>query len=220
MQVILLERVAKLGQMGEIVNVKDGYARNYLLPQGKALWASNENQAKFDAEKATLEARNLETKAEAEKAAQRLDGQQFVVIRQASDAGSLYGSVSTRDAPDPAAEAGFEVDPRQVALDAPIKELGIHNVTVTLHPEVAAVIELNVARSAEEAELQKEGKNIADLRAEEEAEAEFEIAELFDDIGAAQLDELETPVEQKNEPEALADPQAAADEDEEGGPIA
>ena len=220
MQVILLERVAKLGQMGEIVNVKDGYARNYLLPQGKALWASKENQAKFDAEKATLEARNLESKGEAETLAEKLDGQQFVVIRQASDAGSLYGSVSTRDAAEAATEAGFSVDRRQVALDAPIKELGIHKVTVTLHPEVDAVIELNVARSAEEAELQKEGKNIADLRAEEEAEAEFEIAELFDDIGAAQLDELESPVEQRNEPAALADPQAGAEDEDEGGPIA
>ncbi|PRY95384.1 LSU ribosomal protein L9P [Hasllibacter halocynthiae] len=222
MQVILLERVAKLGQMGEIVNVKDGYARNYLLPQGKALWASKENQARFESEKAILEARNLESKGEAEKAAERLNGQQFVVIRQASDSGALYGSVSTRDAADAAAEAGFEVDRRQVALAAPIKELGIHEVTVTLHPEVEAVIELNVARSAEEAELQKEGKNIADLRAEEEAEAEFEIAELFDDIGSAQLDELESPVEQRNEPEALADPQAdgEGEDEDEGGPVA
>ena len=197
MQVILLERVAKLGQMGEIVDVKDGYARNYLLPQGKALWASKENQARFDDQKAQLEARNLETKAEAEKLAETLDGQQFVIIRSASDAGALYGSVSTRDAAEAASEAGFSVDRKQVALDAPIKELGIHNVTVTLHPEVEATIELNVARSHEEAELQKEGKSIQELQAEEERQAEFEIAELFDDIGGAQLDELETPDEQR-----------------------
>ena len=203
MQVILLERVAKLGQMGEIVDVKDGYARNYLLPQGKALWASKENQARFDEQKAQLEARNLETKAEAEALAEKLNGQQFVIIRSASDGGALYGSVSTRDAAEAATEAGFSIDRKQVALDAPIKELGVHTVTVTLHPEVDATIELNVARSEEEAELQKEGKSIQELQAEEERQAEFEIAELFDDIGSAQLDELETADEQKTDQPAV-----------------
>ena len=189
MQVILLERVAKLGQMGEVVNVKDGYARNFLLPQGKALFASDANRQAFEGQKVQLEARNAETKGEAEKLAQRLDGEQFVIIRQASDAGALYGSVSTRDAADAATGAGFSIDRRQVALDAPIKELGIHKVTVTLHPEVDCTIELNVARSAEEAELQKAGKSIQELAAEEEAEAEMDIAALFDDIGSAQLDD-------------------------------
>ena len=197
MQVILLERVAKLGQMGEVVNVKDGYARNFLLPQGKALFASDANRQAFEGQKAQLQARNAETKGEAEKLAQRLDGEQFVIIRQASDAGALYGSVSTRDAAEAASEAGFSIDRRQVALDAPIKELGIHRVTVTLHPEVDCTIELNVARSAEEAELQKQGKTIQELAAEEEAEAEMDIAALFDDLGAAQLDEMESPVEQR-----------------------
>ena len=191
MEVILLERVAKLGQMGEVVSVKDGYARNFLLPQKKALWASKANIEQFEAGKAQLEARNAESRSEAEKLADSLNGQQFVVIRSASDAGSLYGSVSTRDAADAAIEAGFTVDRRQVALTAPIKELGLHNVTVTLHPEVDAVIELNVARSAEEAELQAQGVNIQDQAAEDEAQAELEIAELFDEIGAAELDELE-----------------------------
>jgi large subunit ribosomal protein L9 len=190
MDVILLERVAKLGQMGEVVSVKQGYARNFLLPQGKALWASPANVAKFEGQKAQLEARNLDTKAEAESLAAKLDGQQFIVIRSASDSGSLYGSVSTRDAADAATEAGFSVDRKQVALTAPIKELGLHNVLVTLHPEVEATIELNVARSAEEAELQAAGKSIQDLAAEEEAAAEFEISELFDDIGAAGMDEF------------------------------
>ena len=185
MQVILLERVAKLGQMGEVVDVKAGYARNYLLPQKKALTASKANIAAFEVQKAQLEARNLETKKEAEALAEKLDGQQFVVIRAASDAGSLYGSVTTRDAADAAAEAGFSVDRKQVVLTAPIKELGLHSVTVVLHPEVEVTITLNVARSAEEAELQEAGKNIAELAAEEEAAAEFEIQELFDDIGAA-----------------------------------
>ena len=191
MQVILLERVAKLGQMGDIVSVKDGYARNFLLPQKKALWASEANIAQFEAEKAQLEARNLETKKEAEALAEKLGGQQFVVIRQASDGGSLYGSVTTRDAAEAATEAGFSLDRGQVALTAPIKELGMHAVVVRLHPEVDTTIELNVARSTEEAELQAAGINIIDQAAEEEAQAELEIAELFEDIGAAELDELE-----------------------------
>ncbi len=191
MQVILLERVAKLGQMGEVVSVKDGYARNYLLPQGKALWASEANVRKFEAQKSQLEARNLEGKKEAEKLAKKLEGQQFVIIRQASDGGALYGSVSTRDAADAATEAGVSLDRRQVALDRPIKELGLHPVTVTLHPEVEVTIALNVARSQEEAELQSQGKSIQELAAEEEAAAEFEIEQLFDDIGSAQLDGIE-----------------------------
>ena len=191
MQVILLERVAKLGQMGDIVSVKDGYARNFLLPQKKALWASEANVAQFEAEKAQLEARNLETKQEAEALAGKLNGQQFVVIRSASDGGSLYGSVTTRDAAEAATADGFSVDRKQVVLGAPIKELGMHSVTVVLHPEVDATIELNVARSTEEAELQAQGINVVDQAAEEEAAAELEIAELFEDIGAAELDELQ-----------------------------
>ena len=169
MQVILLERVAKLGQMGDIVSVKDGYARNFLLPQKKALWASEANVAQFEAEKAQLEARNLETKKEAEALADKLNGQQFVVIRSASDGGSLYGSVTTRDAAEAATADGFSVDRKQVVLGAPIKELGMHSVTVVLHPEVDATIELNVARSTEEAELQAQGINVVDQAAEEEA---------------------------------------------------
>jgi len=191
MEVILLERVAKLGQMGEVVNVKQGYARNFLLPQGKALRANAANLAKFDAEKAQMEARNLETKKEAESLAEKLDGQQFIVIRSASDAGALYGSVTTRDAAEVATEGGFSVDKRQVVLTGPIKELGLHNVEVNLHPEVQATIQLNVARSEEEAELQASGKSIQELAAEEEAAAEFEIEQLFDDIGAAQAEDDE-----------------------------
>ena len=188
MQVILLERVSKLGQMGEVVDVKPGYARNFLLPQGKALSASKANIAAFEDQKAQLEARNLETKKEAEALAETLNGQQFIVIRSASDAGALYGSVTTRDAAEAATEAGFTVDRKQVVL-APIKELGLHEVQVVLHPEVEATIALNVARSVEEAELQASGKSIQELAAEEEAAAEFEIAELFDDIGSAASDD-------------------------------
>ncbi len=188
MEVILLERVAKLGQMGDVVRVKDGYARNYLLPQGKALRANASNIKRFETEKAQLEARNLETRKEAEALAGKLDGQSFVVIRSASDAGALYGSVTTRAA-DAATAAGFSIDKKQVALDRPIKELGLHSVTVTLHPEVVVKITLNVARSAEEAELQASGKSIQELAAEEEAAAEFEIQELFEDMGSAASDE-------------------------------
>lgn len=185
MDVILLERVAKLGQMGEVVKVKDGYARNFLLPQGKALRANASNIARFENDKAQLEARNLETRKEAEALGGKLDGQVFIVIRSASDGGSLYGSVTPRDAADAATEAGFTVDRKQVVLTGPIKDLGIHTVSVVLHPEVAVSISLNVARSVEEAELQASGKSIQELAAEEEAAADFEIQELFDDIGGA-----------------------------------
>lgn len=206
MDVILLERVAKLGQMGDVVSVKDGYARNYLLPQRKAMRANDNNLKAFEAQKAQLEARNLETKKEAEDLAGRLGGQQFVVIRSASDSGALYGSVTTRDAADAATDAGFSIDRKQVALTAPIKELGLHVVSVVLHPEVDVTITLNVARSTEEADLQASGKSIQELAAEEEAAAEFEIAELFDDIGAAQMDDDE---------DAPAPAAEAADEGEE-----
>jgi large subunit ribosomal protein L9 len=199
MQVILLERVAKLGQMGDVVDVKPGYARNYLLLQGKALTASKENIAGFEAQKAQLEARNLETRKEAEALSEKLDGETFIVIRQASDGGNLYGSVTTRDAANVASEAGFSVDRKQVIIREPIKVLGLHEVEVHLHPEVVAVITLNVARSPEEAELQASGKSIQDAAAEEEAQAEFEVSQLFDDIGGAASDDdgdsglVETP---------------------------
>ncbi|NBT32212.1 MAG: 50S ribosomal protein L9 [Rhodobacteraceae bacterium] len=186
MDVILLERVAKLGQMGEVVKVKDGYARNFLLPQGKALRVNAANIAKFEADKAQLEARNLETKKEASALAEKLDGQTFVVIRSASDGGALYGSVTPRDAAEAATAAGFSVDRKQITLMSPIKDLGLHSLNVVLHPEVSATIRLNVARSVEEAELQASGKSIQELAAEEEAAAEFEMAELFDEMGSAQ----------------------------------
>jgi large subunit ribosomal protein L9 len=186
MQVILLQRVPKLGQMGEVVNVKDGYGRNYLLPQGKALRANAANLKAFEGKKAQLEAQNLETRKEAEAVAAKLDGQTYVIIRSASDAGALYGSVTTRDAADAATAGGVTVNRNQVVLDRPIKELGLHPVSVQLHPEVLAKFTVNVARSPEEAELQASGKSIAAIAAEAEAEAEFEIANLFDEMGAAQ----------------------------------
>ena len=193
MEIILLERVAKLGQMGEVVSVKEGYARNYLLPQGKALRVNAANMARFEAEKAQLEAKNAESRKEAEAMAAKIDGQTFIVIRSASDAGALYGSVTPRDVANVAAEDGVTIDRRQVVIGASIKELGIHTAEVHLHPEVTATITLNVARSPEEAELQASGKSIQELAAEEEAAAEFEIQELFDDIGGAQMDDDRGP---------------------------
>jgi large subunit ribosomal protein L9 len=193
MEIVLLERVAKLGQMGEVVRVRDGFARNFLLPQGKALRATEANMKRFESERSQLEARNLEARKEAEGVASKLDGQGFVVIRSASDSGALYGSVTTRDIADAATEAGFSLDRRQIALDHPIKELGLHNLAVSLHPEVDVTITVNVARTAEEAEIQASGKSVQDVRAEEEAlldaeaAADFEVDRLFDDeAGPAQ----------------------------------
>jgi large subunit ribosomal protein L9 len=185
MDVVLLQRVEKLGQMGEIVSVKDGYARNCLLPQRKALRATPANLARFETDRAQLEARNLELKGEADKVAEKLEGEMFTVIRQASESGSLYGSVNARDIAEVATEGGFTIARGQVVLEKPVKELGLHEIRIVLHPEVSAHIKMNVARSAEEAKLQAQGKSIQDLRAEEEEEAEFEIAELFDDMGSA-----------------------------------
>lgn len=201
MQVILLERVAKLGQMGDVVDVKPGYARNYLLLQGKALTASKENIAHFEEQKAQLEARNLETRKEAEALGEKLDGQKFVVIRAASDGGNLYGSVSPRDVANIATENGYTVERKQVIIPQPIKELGLHKAEVHLHPEVEVEVILNVARSPEEAEVQAQGKTIQEVAAEEEAAAEFEISELFDDIGGAtsEDDEGAAPAREEDE---------------------
>ena len=212
MQVILLERIAKLGQMGDIVDVKPGYARNFLLPQGKAKSASESNIADFESQKAKLEANNLETKKEADALAEKLNGQHFVIIRSASDTGALYGSVTPRDAAEAATEAGFTVDRKQFSLTSPIKELGLHEMEIKLHPEVSASIIVNVARSQEEAELQASGKSIQDLAAEQEQEAEFEIAELFDDIGSAALDEdLGIDNKEESEVESVTSEDAKAD---------
>ncbi len=213
MEIVLLERVAKLGQMGDVVKVKQGYARNFLLPQGKALRATPGNLARFETDRSQLEARNLELKKEAEAVAAKLDGQQFVVIRSASEGGALYGSVTTRDAADAATADGFSLDRRQVVLNHPIKELGLHVIEVRLHPEVTANITVNVARSPEEAEMQAAGKTIQELQAEADAEAEFDIAELFDDIGSAALDVVdETDTPRSAGDGSLDDPRDARDD--------
>jgi large subunit ribosomal protein L9 len=181
MEVILLERVAKLGQMGDVVRVKDGFARNYLLPKGKALRATSENRARFEGMKVELEARNLEQRGDAEKIAQKLDGQNFSVLRQAAEGGQLYGSVSPRDLAALVSEKGFAVSRAQIVLNTPIKTIGLHKVPVSLHPEIEVTINVTVARNADEAQRIARGEDVTVARgeAEEAAEAVAAAAEAF-----------------------------------------
>jgi len=188
MEVILLERIAKLGQMGDVVRVKDGFARNYLLPKGKALRATKENKSRFDTMKVELEARNLEQKSEAQKVAGKLDGQSFTVLRQAAEGGQLYGSVSPRDLAELVSAKGFSLNRSQVALHTPIKAIGMHKVPITLHPEVEVSITVTVARNADEAQRLARGEDISVARdeAEEAAEAAQAAAEAFFEPEAAE----------------------------------
>jgi large subunit ribosomal protein L9 len=165
MEVILLERISRLGQMGETVKVKDGYARNFLLPQGKALRANEANKKKFEGQRAQLEARNLERKSEAQQIADQLDGKSFVVVRSAGETGQLYGSVSTRDISELLTAEGFTVARNQVELNQPIKAIGLVNVAIALHPEVEVTVTLNIARSADEAERQARGEELTTAEA-------------------------------------------------------
>ncbi len=160
MDVILLERVAKLGQMGETVKVRSGYARNFLLPRGKALRATEANKKHFDAQRAQLEARNLERRKEAETVGEKLNGQSFIILRQSGETGVLYGSVSTRDLAEIMTQNGFTVERNQIAINQPIKTIGLHAVPVSLHPEVEVQVTINVARSPEEAERQARGEAV------------------------------------------------------------
>jgi large subunit ribosomal protein L9 len=179
MEVILLERVAKLGQIGDVVRVKEGYARNFLLPKGKALRATKDNKVKFDSMKVQLETRNIELKGEAQKVGAKLDGKSFIVIRQASESGQLYGSVSARDLVDLLTNGGFTVTRSQIDIHAPIKTLGLHKVPVVLHPEVEVSVTINVARSTEEAERIARGENVLGRRDEDEEAAAALAAETF-----------------------------------------
>jgi large subunit ribosomal protein L9 len=190
MEVILLERVAKLGQMGEIVKVKDGYARNFLLKRKKALRATAENRTKYDGMKAQLEADNLQAKSEANKVAEKINGRDVVIIRQASESGQLFGSVTVRDIVDGLAADGVTISRPQVWLDAPIKVIGQKKVTIAVHPEVEAGITVTVARSADEAERIKRGEDISSRQEDQDAAAEALAAagEFFDP--EAQPDEL------------------------------
>jgi large subunit ribosomal protein L9 len=206
MQVILLERIGRLGQMGDVVTVKDGYARNFLLPQGKALRATEENRKRFETERAQLEARDLELKTEAQAVAGKLDGQSFIVIRQAGDNGQLYGSVSTRDIADAVTKGGFSIERRQVLLDRPIKALGLHEVRVSLHGEVEPHVVVNVARSEEEAARQARGEDVTRTLTEEEedaAAARVAAENLFEE-GAAPTQEGEKEPKEDQDTEAAS----------------
>ncbi|KAB2846334.1 MAG: 50S ribosomal protein L9 [Hyphomicrobiaceae bacterium] len=199
MQVILLERIGRLGQMGDVVSVKDGYARNFLLPRGKALRATEENKAQFDKQRAQLEARDLELKKEAEAVNAKLDGKTFIVIRQAGDTGQLYGSVSTRDIAEVVTNGGFSIERGQVTLDRPIKTLGLHPVRVVLHPEVASSVSMNVARSDEEAARQARGEDVTQVR-EEKLEIEtFNADALFEEGAGPGAEEEVAPAAEEKE---------------------
>ena len=193
MQVILLERIGRLGQMGDVVTVKDGFARNFLLPQGKALRATKANRERFEKERAQLEARNLELKSEAGAVADKLQGQSFIIIRQAGDSGQLYGSVTTRDISTAVTEGGFSIERRQVMLDRPIKTLGLHDVRIGLHAEVEPHVTINVARSPDEAARQARGEQVTGKAmddAEEEAiKARAAAEKLFEEGAGAELAE-------------------------------
>jgi len=193
MQVILLERIGRLGQMGDVVTVKDGFARNFLLPQGKALRATKANRERFEKERSQLEARNLELKSEAGGVAEKLQGKSFIIIRQAGDSGQLYGSVTTRDISTAVTEGGFSIERRQVMLDRPIKTLGLHDVRIGLHAEVEPRVTVNVARSPDEAARQARGEQVTGKamdEAEEEAiKARAAAEKLFEEGAGAELAE-------------------------------
>ena len=180
MQVILLQRIGRLGQMGDIVSVKNGYARNFLLPQKKALRATEDNKKVFEGRRAQLEATNLEHKKEAEAVAAKLEGQNFVLIRAAGDTGQLYGSVSTRDISDVITAGGFTVDRNMVLLEKPIKALGLTPAKVQLHPEVLANVSINIARSQDEADKQSKGENVSVVK-DEAPEIETFAGEMFEE---------------------------------------
>jgi large subunit ribosomal protein L9 len=201
MEVILLERIATLGQMGDVVRVKDGFARNFLLPQGKALRSSEASRKQFESQRHELEARNLERKSEAEKVAAKVNGQSFVVVRQAGETGHLYGSVTTRDLAEVLGAAGFKVERSQIALNQPIKIIGLHEVVIALHPEVDSKVTINVARSEDEALRQARGEDLTNARRDEdEEEAAPAAADVFEEGAAPMAEgEEEAPAEEKAE---------------------
>jgi large subunit ribosomal protein L9 len=212
MEVILLERVGKLGQMGDVVRVKDGFARNFLLPRGKALRASADNKARFEGMKADLEKRNLESKGEAGKLASKIDGKSYVVLRQASEAGQLFGSVTTRDIARLLNEDGAEVERAQVAINAPIKTIGQYKVPLALHPEIEVAVTVIVARSADEAERIARGEDVTVRRTddEEEAAAALANAEAIFEPGAGEDEEEAEEAEAAPAEDAAKKPAKAA----------
>ena len=200
MEVILLERVAKLGQMGDVVRVKDGFARNFLLPRGKALRATAENRTRFETMKSELEARSLSQKSEAAQVAEKLNGKTFTVLRQASESGQLFGSVSPRDLVGLIGDAGFRLNRNQIALNTPIKTIGQHNVPIALHPEVEVSVAVIVARNEDEAARIIRGEDVAQFRKSSEQEAAAMAAEAFFEPGAGEAARPEEGEEQASSP--------------------
>ncbi|MZR30968.1 50S ribosomal protein L9 [Sneathiella litorea] len=191
MEVVLLERVEKLGQMGDVVSVKNGYARNYLLPQKKALRANKENLSIFEAQRAQLEADNLKRREEAEKVGEKLNGEAVVLIRAASESQQLYGSVSTQDIAKAITEAGFTVNRKQVELDKVLKTLGLHDIRVRLHPEVVVSVTVNIARSNEEAEIQARGESVEEVAEAKLNDRDEAVVNVFESTAEVDVDELE-----------------------------
>jgi large subunit ribosomal protein L9 len=200
MEVILLERIARLGQMGDVVRVKDGFARNFLLPRGKALRATDENRTRFEKMKGELEARSLTLKTEADQVAGKLDGKSFTVLRQASESGQLFGSVSPRDLVTLLGEAGFRLNRNQVVLNGPIKAVGQHKVPIALHPEVEVSIGVIVARNEDEAARIARGEDVTQLREPTEQEAAVIAAEAFFEPGAGEAARATENAEQPETP--------------------
>lgn len=222
LDVILLERIENLGQMGDVVKVKPGYARNFLLPQGKALRANDENRSFFDSQRKELEARNLKRRQEAEAVGEKLNGQEVILVRQAGEAGQLYGSVTARDVADALNEAGFKVGRSQVVLNDAIKMIGLFDIRVTLHPEVAVTVSANVARSSDEATLQREAggaliRNDEGELVTEEQLKNSDIAEVDEDVIEAISGTSEEASEEAAEEETAeaATEEAASDAEEE-----
>jgi len=213
MQIILLERVESLGTIGDVVNVRDGYARNYLLPQKKALRANDNNRKVFEANRERLEKENAERRGEAEKAGEKVDGTELVLIRSASNSGQLYGSVSVRDIVAALEEKGHKISKSQVILEHPIKTIGMFNVRVALHPEVSVIVKANVARSDDEAELQSKGVDVMKAMFEEdraEGEGFTEEKDLTLAPGEIPADMLENPAEQEASADTASEDSSAA----------
>ena len=208
MDVILLERVAKLGNLGDVVQVKDGYARNFLLPAGKALRANKANKEKFEAERAVIEATNADKAKSAGTDAGKLDGESFVLIRQAGESGQLYGSVSSRDIAEAATASGITVNRGQVEMETSIKMIGLHEVRVALHAEVDAIITINVARSQDEAEAQERGENLG-----EEDDGEYDALAAAEALLNEQDDDDAEEADEAEDAEAAANTEADADDD-------
>ena len=215
MEVVLLERIEKLGQMGDVVRVKDGYARNFLLPQKKALRANKANLERFETERAQLEATNLERRTEAESVAEKVDGESFVILRQAGEAGQLYGSVTTRDIAKLVSDGGMTITRNQVILDTPIKTVGLHDVRIALHPEVTISVIINVARTEDEAERQARGEAVGAEaeRLAEEAELALAAEEVFEDEEIAQAAEEDLGAGVDDDDEGAAEEDGADDAD-------